>query len=124
MKPFVITEPEVKVISRTDADEFLILASDGLWDVVSNDLACQVARRCLTGPKRQSSHVSKTQENAEGDLQLEETVNESHASKAAAVLVELAMARGSGDNISVIVVKLKHTMSAETKVSPLTEGGS
>ncbi|KAL5202705.1 hypothetical protein ABZP36_013657 [Zizania latifolia] len=36
LKPFVSAEPEVTVIERTDEDEFLILASDGLWDVVSN----------------------------------------------------------------------------------------
>lgn len=46
LKPFVISEPEVNVMERTQEDEFMILASDGLWDVISNDLACDVARRC------------------------------------------------------------------------------
>ncbi|KAK6117702.1 hypothetical protein DH2020_048554 [Rehmannia glutinosa] len=40
-------EPEVRVINRTHEEECLILASDGLWDVVPNDVACRVARKCL-----------------------------------------------------------------------------
>ncbi|XP_057798647.1 protein phosphatase 2C 51-like [Salvia miltiorrhiza] len=81
LKPFVITDPEVKIVGRTKRDEFLILASDGLWDVISNEVACQVVRRCL----RRSRSAS---------------------AEAAAVLVELAMARGSYDNISVLIVDL------------------
>ncbi|CAL5364525.1 unnamed protein product [Camellia sinensis] len=49
LKPFVIPKPEIIVSKRTSADEFLILATDGLWDVVSNEVACQVVRRCLDG---------------------------------------------------------------------------
>ncbi|KAL3838086.1 hypothetical protein ACJIZ3_022677 [Penstemon smallii] len=103
LKPFVITEPEVKVINRTELDEFLILASDGLWDVVSNDLGCQIARRCLDGQIRKSSQSSTVQ------TDVEVNTNRSRASEAAAVLAELAMARGSRDNISVIVVDLRRT---------------
>ncbi|KAL2540678.1 PPM-type phosphatase domain-containing protein [Abeliophyllum distichum] len=44
LKPFVISEPEVTITDRTAEDECLILASDGLWDVVSNETACGVAR--------------------------------------------------------------------------------
>ncbi|KAF9591003.1 hypothetical protein IFM89_001213 [Coptis chinensis] len=29
--------------------KFVILASDSLWDVMSNEMACQVIRRCLNG---------------------------------------------------------------------------
>ncbi|KAK6135196.1 hypothetical protein DH2020_031041 [Rehmannia glutinosa] len=106
LKPFVIPEPEVKIINRTDEDEFLILASDGLWDVVSNDLACQVTRRCLDGRMRRSSLFSRAKEdNIEGSDQFDKT-NENRFVEAAAVLAELAMGRGSKDNISVIVVDL------------------
>lgn len=92
LKPFVISKPEVTVIERTENDEFLILASDGLWDVISNEVACQIGRRCLSGRMRRKS---------------QEVVSEGRAAEAAAVLVELAIARGSKDNISVIVVELK-----------------
>ncbi|KAK3218130.1 hypothetical protein Dsin_012100 [Dipteronia sinensis] len=91
LKPFVISKPEVTVSERTDNDEFLILASDGLWDVMSNEVACQVVRRSFNGRiKWASLHVA----------------NGNRATRAANVLSELAMARGSSDNISVIVVDL------------------
>ncbi|KAK9145418.1 hypothetical protein Sjap_005321 [Stephania japonica] len=92
LKPYVIPYPEVTISDRTKNDEFLILASDGLWDVISNDVACQVVRRCLDGRL-----MRRCSTNANG----------SGATEAAAVLVELAIARGSKDNISVIVVELK-----------------
>ena len=93
LKPYVICKPEVTMRTLTNRDEFLILATDGLWDVISNEVACRVVRRCLNGQIRRKS--------------LENIVNENRASEAAAVLVELAIARGSKDNISVIVVELR-----------------
>lgn len=92
LKPFVISKPEVTVSKRSDKDEFLILASDGLWDMISNEFACQVVRRCLSGRMKRKS---------------QDVLSESRAAEAAIVLAELAMARGSRDNISVIVVDLK-----------------
>ncbi|MED6132559.1 hypothetical protein PIB30_020205 [Stylosanthes scabra] len=90
MKPFVISQPEIEVWRRTDSDEFVVVASDGLWDVVSNSLACQVVRSCLCG----KTSVTTT------------------ADAAASLLAELAVARGSKDNITVIVVQLINTTSS------------
>ena len=90
LKPYVIADPEVKVLRRTKCDEFLILGSDGLWDVISNEIACQVVRRCLEG------RIIRTNSCSDSTRTME----------AAAILVELAMARGSHDNISVVVVDL------------------
>uniref|UniRef100_A0A0E0C5I6 protein-serine/threonine phosphatase n=1 Tax=Oryza meridionalis TaxID=40149 RepID=A0A0E0C5I6_9ORYZ len=98
LKPYVIAEPEVTVMDRTDKDEFLILASDGLWDVVSNDGACKIARNCLSG--RAASKYP-------------ESVSGSTAADAAALLVELAISRGSKDNISVVVVELRRLKSKD-----------
>lgn len=89
LRPFVISKPEVMMTKRTKEDEFMILASDGLWDVVSNEMACKVVKKCLGGKIVNSKKA------------------ESRASHAAAVLAELAMAWGSRDNISVIVVDLR-----------------
>lgn len=85
-------EPEVRVIERTHLDEFLILASDGLWDVLSNERACQVVRRCLEG------QVGRRPEQQVGE--------ENGAAEAASLLARMAVAQGSSDNISVIVVGL------------------
>uniref|UniRef100_A0A0A9E0I3 protein-serine/threonine phosphatase n=1 Tax=Arundo donax TaxID=35708 RepID=A0A0A9E0I3_ARUDO len=92
LKPYVSAEPEVTVMDRTDQDEFLILASDGLWDVVSNEVACKIVRNCLNG--RAASMFP-------------ESVAGRTAADAAALLIELAMSRGSKDNISVVVVELR-----------------
>lgn len=100
LKPFVISEPEVTVSERTNADEFLILASDGLWDVISNEVACQVVRRCLDG---QVGRIRKI-ENGRSSHAIEA---KSQVAEAATLLVEMAMGRGSRDNISAIVVELK-----------------
>ncbi|KAM3300342.1 hypothetical protein ACQJBY_041390 [Aegilops geniculata] len=92
LKPYVSAEPEVTAVERTGKDEFLVLASDGLWDVVSNQEACRVARSCLTGRAAAA---------------FPESVSGRSAADAAALLAELAITRGSKDNISVVVVELK-----------------
>ncbi|GIL53788.1 hypothetical protein Vafri_9420 [Volvox africanus] len=43
----VIAEPEVAILSRTPEDEFLILATDGVFNVLSNEEVADVARRVL-----------------------------------------------------------------------------
>ncbi|KAL2236703.1 probable protein phosphatase 2C 8 isoform X2 [Sesamum indicum] len=89
LKPYVSCKPEVTVVRRSESDEFLIIATDGLFDVVSNETACEVVKKCLSGQIRRGSS------------------EETSASEAAATLAELAIAKGSRDNISVIVVQLK-----------------
>ena len=91
LKPYVIAEPEITMTERTEKDEFLILASDGLWDVLSNEVACRVTRQCLSG------NAAKM---------FPKMVNRHSAAEAAALLAELALSRGSKDNISIVVVQL------------------
>ncbi|XVF51331.1 hypothetical protein PTKIN_Ptkin04bG0176300 [Pterospermum kingtungense] len=95
LKPYVTSKPEVSVTERTKSDTFVVLASDGLWDVVSNEIACEVVKRYLDGQIKM--RFSDVPDGCSGDC----------AAEAAAMLAELAMARGSTDNISVIVVELK-----------------
>ncbi|KAL3334597.1 hypothetical protein AABB24_031033 [Solanum stoloniferum] len=102
LKPYVIPEPEVTVNKRSDGDEFLILASDGLWDVVPNDVACDFTRRCLNGQIRRCKNGSEHSQN--------KVMKENVAAKAAALLAELAISRGSTDNISIIIVELKKSL--------------
>ncbi|XP_051121779.1 protein phosphatase 2C 37-like [Andrographis paniculata] len=90
LKPYVISEPEVTVTARTADDECLILASDGLWDVVSNETACGVARMCLQSRKPQPEESSGKA-----------------CSDASILLTKLALARRSTDNVSVVVVDLR-----------------
>ncbi|KAH0663395.1 hypothetical protein KY290_029319 [Solanum tuberosum] len=100
LKPYVICEPEVTVTDRTAEDDCLILASDGLWDVVSNDTACGVAGMCL---KRNASPASTPGNGADGEMNSDQC-----CSDASMLLTKLALARRSYDNVSVVVVDLKH----------------
>ncbi len=70
------------------SDEFLLLACDGLWDVMDADDAIQVAR----------------------DLLFHKKVT---AKKAAARLAELAIHLGSSDNITVLLLRLLPKSKAE-----------
>eukprot|EP00250_Pteridium_aquilinum_P009697 c18868_g1_i1 orf=644-2398(-) len=95
LKRYVISEPEVTCIQRDSDDEVLILGSDGLWDVISNDYACDVARKALLAArkKRENRTFSPGEDPASASV--------------AALLVKLAYSKGSKDNISVVVVDLK-----------------
>ncbi|PON53528.1 Protein phosphatase [Trema orientale] len=71
-------EPELKLITLTKDDEFLIIGSDGIWDVFSNQNAVDFARRRL------QDH---------NDVKL-----------CCKQIVEEAMTRGATDNLTVVLV--------------------
>lgn len=104
LKPYVISEPEVTVTERSSGDECLILATDGLWDVVSNDTACSVARMCLQSrkppfpPRSPGNYVNVTEAGENSDKA---------CSDASILLTKLALARHSTDNVSVVVIDLR-----------------
>ncbi|KAJ6876170.1 hypothetical protein NC652_035513 [Populus alba x Populus x berolinensis] len=101
LKPFVIPEPEITFTKRESEDDCLLLASDGLWDVLSGDLACKVARQCLREENRRVNAGPQIKDEGAGALY------PSRSMLAAALLTRLALGRRSCDNISVIVVDLK-----------------
>lgn len=107
LKPYVIPEPEVTVTDRTAEDECLILGSDGLWDVVSNETACGVARMCLRAqnppspPRSPGNNLTVTEAGESSDKA---------CSDASILLTKLALARHSTDNVSVVVVDLKRDL--------------
>ncbi|XP_042504788.1 probable protein phosphatase 2C 52 [Macadamia integrifolia] len=78
LKPFVVAEPEIQEQEIGDEFECLVLASDGLWDVVPNEDAVSLARA------------------------------EEEPEAAARRLMETAYTRGSADNITCIVVRFNH----------------
>ncbi|GLT98516.1 hypothetical protein SLE2022_160180 [Rubroshorea leprosula] len=90
LRPWIIPVPETTFMTRTDEDECLILASDGLWDVMSNEEAGEVARHLLRRRRR-----------------LKTTDGVSPAQAVAKNLTDMAYGRNSSDNISIIVVDLK-----------------
>ncbi|CAI0628637.1 unnamed protein product, partial [Linum tenue] len=84
LRPYVIPVPEITFTARREDDECLIAASDGLWDVMTNDEVGEVARRVL----RSNSNTTAAQAVADS-------------------LTEMAYGRNSSDNISIVVVDLK-----------------
>ncbi|XP_022765112.1 protein phosphatase 2C 37-like [Durio zibethinus] len=105
LKPFVIPEPEVTITEREGGDECLILASDGLWDVVTNDTACFVARMCLRAQKQPSSPGSPGCDAAVRGGAAESS--DKACLDASILLTKLALARHSADNVSTVVVDLE-----------------
>jgi protein phosphatase 2C len=88
LRPYVIAQPEVTILGRRQDDELLLLASDGLWDVLSNQEACTLAKRCLRRARQRGAS------------------RQSAARIAATVLTRAAVDRGSRDNVTVLVVDL------------------
>ncbi|WCJ29382.1 Protein phosphatase 2C family protein [Euphorbia peplus] len=106
LKPWIIPEPEVMFIARAKEDECLILASDGLWDVMSNEEACDLARRRILVWHKKNVGVQPPS--------VDEMFDPA-AQAAAEYLSNRALQKGSKDNISVIVVDLKAQRKLKAK---------
>ncbi|KAF3328374.1 hypothetical protein FCM35_KLT06980 [Carex littledalei] len=98
LKPWITPVPETKIIPRAKDDDCLILASDGLWDVVSNQQACDLARKKIMMWHKKNDTASS---------EMLEHGNNPAAQSAAEYLSKLALQKGSNDNITVMVVDLK-----------------
>lgn len=107
LKPWIIPEPEVTFVPRAREDECLIVASDGLWDVMTNEEACEVARRRILLWHKKNGVPSSPLERGKGV--------DPAAQAAAEYLSVLALEKGSKDNISVIVVDLKAQRKFKSK---------
>lgn len=90
LKDLVIANPDVCRVPLTGGEEFLLIASDGVWDVLSDEESVHMVRHILF------TH-EKSQEGEE-----EEGMEE----KAAKSIIACAWDRGSTDDMSVIVVNL------------------
>lgn len=98
------------ITERKKEDECLILASDGLWDVVRNDMACKVACMCLCAKR-----PSFTPGFSGNDMAVKSGAFESFDKRcwdASVLLTKLALVRHSADNVSVVVADLKKNQQA------------
>ncbi|RVW15844.1 Protein kinase and PP2C-like domain-containing protein [Vitis vinifera] len=84
LKPAVTAEPEITETILSVEDEFLVMASDGLWDVVSNAEVVSIIRDTVKEPGMCSKRLATE-----------------------------AAERGSKDNITVIVIFLRPVSTAE-----------
>ncbi|PIN07876.1 Serine/threonine protein phosphatase [Handroanthus impetiginosus] len=82
LKQWVTAEPETKVLRLEQEHEFLVLASDGLWDKVGNQEAIDIARPlCINVDKPQPLLACRK-------------------------LIDLSVSRGSMDDISAMLIQL------------------
>lgn len=98
-KPIVSPEPDIRRFRvEDDGDEFILLASDGLWDVMSSQDAVDFVKARLReaiasseqmGEEEQSQKISETRRNM------------------AKMIVQEAYKLGTADNTSVVMVWLK-----------------
>jgi serine/threonine protein phosphatase PrpC len=79
LRTYVSPEPDVFTRPIEPDDQFLIMASDGLWDTVESEKAVEIVR-CSGGPSARACHE----------------------------LINIALGLNSMDNISVIIIDLKN----------------
>ncbi|KAK9725968.1 hypothetical protein RND81_05G180600 [Saponaria officinalis] len=84
LKPSVTAEPEITETCLCPDDEYLVMASDGLWDVMSNEEVVSIVRDTVKEPNLCSKRLATE-----------------------------AVQRGSKDNITVILVFLRPVTTAE-----------
>uniref|UniRef100_A0A0D9WMI7 protein-serine/threonine phosphatase n=1 Tax=Leersia perrieri TaxID=77586 RepID=A0A0D9WMI7_9ORYZ len=84
-------EPELKMITLTKDDEFLIIGSDGIWDVFSNQNAVDFARRRLQEHNNVKSCCKE--------------------------IVEEAIKRGATDNLTAVLVSFHLEAPPQIRVS-------
>jgi len=89
LRPYVVPTPDAFHRQLHGEELYLILATDGLWDVLKNEEVCNIADRVMQMERDVESAGSK----------LPFTVSRA--------LVEEAKRRGSGDNITVMWVDLR-----------------
>jgi len=89
---------QVSMVDRSPRDEVMVLASDGLWDVVSNQEAADVALHTLAaaGPAPVTSEGVHVRNGAVAATK-----------RAAGALTGMALERGTRDNVTVLVVDLR-----------------
>lgn len=98
-KPVVSGEVEIKSFPvYDDKDEFIILASDGLWDVMSSQEVVSYVHKRLKAPPKEGAAVT-----CDEDMACLKYLRRKNMSR---FIANEALRRGSGDNISVVIVWL------------------
>jgi hypothetical protein len=89
LAPHVSSEPATRSVDLSAADEWLLLACDGVWDVLSDDDAAAIVLETADAAAKEAGA----------------------ADAAAAALVDAALAAGTTDNVSVLLVRLQSRAS-------------
>uniref|UniRef100_A0A7S1ER58 PPM-type phosphatase domain-containing protein n=1 Tax=Timspurckia oligopyrenoides TaxID=708627 RepID=A0A7S1ER58_9RHOD len=104
LKKYITAEPELVCREIDSSDEFLVIATDGLWDVVSSQ---EAAEYVMNRSKARSTSECWSLESISREL------------------VDLAVKRGSSDDITVLIVDVKRNFvkdySSETAARAINQ---
>jgi len=92
-KPAISGEPEIKRFPVSEKDEFVLLASDGVWDVMASQEVVDFVKKRLDAATAQGGAGSG--------------IREKRIKNMSRYVANEALRRGSGDNICVVMVWLK-----------------
>ncbi|CDJ63722.1 protein phosphatase 2C, putative [Eimeria necatrix] len=93
-KQLVIAEPEIRVLALQPEDEFLLLACDGLFDVMSSQEAVSFVRKQLQQRQQQQQQLGCCSSNTLQDV-------------ADALISEAIDVRRTRDNVTCLLVDLR-----------------
>jgi len=111
LKDWVISEPYQSHVALTENHNILILACDGLWDVMEDQDAVDFCKQIIEQQQASPSTEEGEQEHTNSNVQEEDTDDDkvivaSIAQQCAQQLLDKAKELGSTDNLSVMVVIL------------------
>jgi len=127
-RPFVSPTPETHRVTGRRGDEFVIVATDGLWDAFSSQEAVNFVQRCLRSVASKNKGVGKKWQgkskakgtsrnnngNDDGDDKSEKGEEEEEEEallemkkKMASLLTSEAIRRGASDNVTVVLLWIK-----------------
>eukprot|EP00612_Vaucheria_litorea_P001972 CAMPEP_0171455598 /NCGR_PEP_ID=MMETSP0945-20130129/2428_1 /TAXON_ID=109269 /ORGANISM="Vaucheria litorea, Strain CCMP2940" /LENGTH=320 /DNA_ID=CAMNT_0011980869 /DNA_START=257 /DNA_END=1219 /DNA_ORIENTATION=+ len=126
----VSPKPAVSLVSRSDLDQFIILASDGIWDVMKNQELCDllIAEAALAeeDPKlRKEKQITSPNTSSPTSLSLLPTPSTGESRDRNSIVGRLAkailahcFARGTMDNCSIIIVDMRGSEKVEGPPAP------
>ena len=104
LAPLVVADPEVTTRVLREDDKFVVLASDGVWDVLTNKEVCKIGEYYMNPPPPpdhdsggRAQALPASGRNPAASL---------WAKEAAACIVRVSIKRGSSDNVTAMVVAL------------------
>ncbi|KAI2500043.1 Sigma factor PP2C-like phosphatase [Fragilaria crotonensis] len=101
-KPTVSGEAEIQLFPLREDDEFIVLASDGVWDVMTSEQVVQFVHRKMEAVKPSGS----LEPGSEG-YKIARRMQDVRRKNMSRYIASEALNRGSGDNICVVIVWLK-----------------
>lgn len=108
LKAYVSADPEIKSWPLGEGDDFLILASDGVWDVLSSQAAVDIVRQAVAESAGETHPASITSGlDGSAATALGVSIGGGDVKDAARRLTNAAYSYHSMDNITSMVIDLR-----------------